>query len=279
MVRTLEFTKMHGLGNDFVVIDGLSRPVALSGADARLLAHRRRGVGCDQVLLAEPPGGTEAQVRYRIFNADGSEAEHCGNGVRCLVRLLLDRGLVRGEQVSVETHGRLTTVRPLADGQLVVDMGPPELDPPAIPFEAADRAVSYPLEVDGETLEIGAVAMGNPHAVVLVDDLDAAPVARLGPQIEHHPRFPRRVNAGFAQVLAPDHLRLRVWERGAGETEACGTGACAAVVAGRLRGLLGPEVGVDLPGGRLVINWAGDAAPVHMAGPAVSVFRGEIALP
>ena len=279
VARTLEFAKMHGLGNDFVVIDGLSRPEPLSPAQARFLAHRRRGVGCDQVLLAVPPERPEAQVGYRIFNGDGSEAEHCGNGVRCLVRFLLDRGLVEGDAITVETRGRLTTVRPLDDGQLEVDMGAPELDPPAIPFQAPARAVTYPLEVDGEQLEIGALSMGNPHAVTLVEDLDGAPVTRLGPLIEHHPRFPRRVNAGFAQVLDPAHLRLRVWERGAGETEACGTGACAAVVAGRLRGLLGPRVAVDLPGGVLVINWAGDAAPVRMTGPAVSVFRGEIALP
>lgn len=274
----IRFTKMQGLGNDFVVLDGISQPIALTPPQVRRLADRRLGVGCDQVLVAEPPSRGDADVRYRVFNADGYEVEHCGNGVRCLARFLFEKGLAAHQELRVETVNGLSVARLCHDGPVTVSMGVPTLDPPRIPFRAADRAPTYPLLVDDETVTIGAVSMGNPHAVIVVEDVDTAPVAHLGPRIERHPDFPNRVNVGFLQVLARDHVRLRVFERGAGETPACGTGACAAVVAGGLQGLLENQVRVDLPGGRLVIHWEGEARPVWMTGPAVTVFEGEIPL-
>ncbi|WJW75579.1 diaminopimelate epimerase [Thiohalobacter sp. IOR34] len=274
----LQFTKMHGLGNDFVVFDAIHQQVELTPAQVRFIADRRRGIGCDQVLLVERATRPDADFRYRIFNADGGEVEQCGNGARCFARFVRDHGLIDRDRIRVETRGGLIELQIQADGQVRVDMGPPRLDPADIPFQAPTRAARYALEVEGEALQIGALSMGNPHAVLQVEDVDTAPVARLGPLIEHHPRFPQRVNVGFMQVLDPGHIRLRVHERGAGETEACGTGACAAVVAGRLQGLLDEQVEVELPGGDLVISWAGDAAPVYMTGPAVSVFEGSIEL-
>jgi len=274
----LRFTKMHGIGNDFVVIDAVTQPVALSAEQIRFLADRRFGVGCDQVLLAERAQRPGCDFRYRIFNADGGEVEQCGNGVRCLGRFLLEKGLTDKRRLTVETLAGDTHITLLDDGLVRVDMGVPRLAPVDVPFQAEAQAERYPLEVGGRTLTIGAVSMGNPHAVTVVDDVDTAPVAELGPLIERHPRFPRRVNAGFMQVLDRGHIRLRVYERGAGETLACGTGACAAAVAGQVQGLLDRAVTVDLPGGRLRIEWGGPGEPVYMTGPAVTVFEGEIAL-
>lgn len=277
-MQRLPFTKMQGLGNDFVVLDGVSRRVELEPAQVRHLADRRLGVGCDQVLVAEPASDPGADFRYRIFNADGGEVEHCGNGVRCLARFLLERGLTERRELVIETsHGR-AVVRICCDGPVTVDMGPPILEPARVPFRAEAQAPVYPVRVDGTVLELGVVSMGNPHAVLRVEDVDRAPVTSLGPSIEGHADFPQRVNAGFMQVLAPDHIRLRVYERGVGETLACGTGACAAVVVGRLRGWLDAAVAVDLPGGRLVIHWENGEQPVWMTGPAVSVFDGEITI-
>lgn len=272
----LRFTKMQGLGNDFVVIDAIRQAVAPDATTVRRLADRRFGIGCDQVLLVEPARLPGTDFHYRIFNADGSEVEQCGNGARCFARFVRDQGLTDKTEIPVGTAAGPIHLHVEPDGQVRVDMGPPVLEPARIPFLAEREAVTYRLDLDGQVLEIGAVSMGNPHAVLLVDDLDAAPVALLGPRIEHHPSFPQRVNAGFMQILAPNHIRLRVHERGAGETLACGTGACAAVVSGRLRGLLGPRVRVTLPGGDLVIEWPGLPRPVLMTGPAVRVFEGEI---
>jgi diaminopimelate epimerase len=271
----VEFTKMHGLGNDFVVIDGVTQPARLSRDEIRRLADRRFGVGCDQVLVAEPATDPAADFRYRIYNADGGEVEHCGNGVRCLARFLQRLGLAEPGELCFQTSHGLTRVTAHAEGPVTVDMGRPVLDPPAIPFNAAAQADSYALTVDGQTLTIGAVSMGNPHAVVSVDAVETAPVASLGPRIEAHDAFPNRVNVGFMAVLDPGRIRLRVYERGAGETLACGTGACAAVVAGRLQGLLAEEVAVELPGGELMIHWRGGEEPVFMTGPAVTVFAGK----
>jgi diaminopimelate epimerase len=274
----IQFAKMHGLGNDFVVIDAVRQAVSLSPEQVRFLANRRFGVGCDQVLLVEPSASPEADFHYRIFNADGNEVEQCGNGARCFARFVREAGLTDKTEIRVETSGGLIVLHVQPDEQVTVDMGVPRLTPAEIPFQADAPAVSYLLDVDGEQYEIGAVSMGNPHAVLLVDNVQTAPVPRLGPLIEAHPRFPRHVNVGFMQVVDPGHVRLRVYERGAGETLACGTGACAAVVSGHLRHLLDETVAVDLPGGRLMINWSGEGAPVLMTGPAVTVFKGSIDL-
>ena len=273
---TLEFTKMHGLGNDFVVLDGVTAPLALDRATVRHIADRHRGVGCDQVLLIERPTG-EGDFRYRIFNPDGGEVEQCGNGARCVARFVHQRGLTAAECLTFETLGGLIHTRVLDDGRVTVDMGVPRFDPAVIPFDAPARAEHYTLEAAGETREIGAVSMGNPHAVLRVADVASAPVTVAGPEIEHHPRFPRRANVGFMQVDAPDRIRLRVWERGAGETAACGTGACAAVAVGHERGWLEARVTVQLPGGELVIDWAGGDNPLLMTGPAETAFHGTLA--
>ncbi|WP_435103073.1 diaminopimelate epimerase [Arhodomonas sp. AD133] len=278
-MQEFRFAKMQGLGNDFIVIDAVTEPVSLTGAQVRALAHRRLGVGCDQVLLAEAPSRDDADFRYRIYNADGSEVEHCGNGVRCLAHFLRRRGLTEADTLRIETVNGLATVTMQADGMVRVDMGMPVLDPEAIPFNAREQAVTYPLLVDGAQLEISAVSMGNPHAVLVVDDLDRVPVTEIGPHIEAHGDFPNRVNAGFLQVVDRGHIRVRVYERGAGETLACGTGACAAVVAARLRGLVDSHVRVDLRGGTLVVDWQGGDEAVYMTGPAVHVFDGVMPLP
>ncbi len=274
----IAFTKMHGLGNDFVVIDAVNQAVTLTPEQVRFLADRHFGVGCDQVLLVEPPPGPEVDFGYRIFNADGGEVEQCGNGARCFARFVIDHGLWQGERLRVQTAAGPLTLVVEPDGRITVDMGRPRFEPAAIPFEAPAPAPAYTLEVDGETVELGAVSLGNPHAVLVVADVDRAPVARLGPAIEHHPRFPARVNVGFMEVVDAAHVRLRVWERGAGETLACGSGACAAVVVGRQQGRLGDKVAVDLPGGRLEVRWAGIDAPVLLTGPATRVFEGRIEL-
>ncbi|MBK1724282.1 diaminopimelate epimerase [Thiocystis violacea] len=270
------FTKMQGIGNDFIVFDAVRQQIDLDPETIRRYADRRFGIGCDQILLVEPPRLPETDFHYRIFNADGSEVEQCGNGARCFARFVRDQGLTDKDEIPVGTAAGKIRLYLEPDGQVRVDMGRPELRPDRIPFLAEAESTTYELDIEGRALTIGAVSMGNPHAVLIVDDLDQAPVAELGPRIESHPRFPRRVNAGFMQILSPQHIRLRVYERGAGETLACGTGACAAVVSGRLRERLDARVRVSLPGGDLVIEWQGYAHNVWMTGPAIPVFQGEI---
>lgn len=275
----LKFSKMHGLGNDFVVLDGVRQHVALSTDQIRALGDRHTGIGFDQMLLVEPAQTPDADFRYRIFNADGSEVEQCGNGARCFVRFVHDQGLTDKSAIVVETKRGIIHPRLEADGLVTVDMGQPRFTPAEIPFVSESDAAEQPLVLpDGTTLTIGAVSMGNPHAVTVVPDVDTALVAVQGPQIEHHARFPQRVNAGFMQIVDRHTIRLRVYERGAGETLACGTGACAAVVSGIRRGLLDSPVRVQTRGGDLNIAWAGTGQPVIMTGPAVTVFTGEIAL-
>ncbi len=273
----LDFTKMQSMGNDFVVLDGVSRHMPISADVVRLLADRHFGVGCDQILLAEK--GRAADFRFRIFNRDGNEVEQCGNGARCFARFLRDNGLTDQDLISVETMSTRLQLRILDDGDIRVDMGVPEFQPGRIPFQADTPAERYPLAVGSEVLEISALALGNPHAVVLVNDVDIAPVDRLGPLIERHPRFPAGVNAGFCEIVDNDQIRLRVHERGVGETLGCGSGACAAAVAGIRLGLLGPDVSVRLPGGRARVRWDGPGNPVHLTGSASTVFTGVIAIP
>ncbi len=279
----LRFTKMHGLGNDFVVIDGLSQRVNLNADIVRQIADRRFGIGCDQLLLVEVPQNPEIDFRYRIYNCDGAEVENCGNGARCFAKFVRDRRLTGKRRIKVETANGIMELIVQKDDQITVDMGAPELEPQHIPCDFENRAQLYPLSLTTETgqveLEINAVSMGNPHAVCLVDDTSTAPVADWGPLIEQHPRFPNRINAGFMQVVSRNEINLRVYERGAGETLACGTGACAAVVAGRLRGLLDSPVKVNLTGGSLSIDWQGEEQSVLMSGPAANVFHGQINLP
>lgn len=274
----LKFTKMHGAGNDFVVIDGVRQKIDLSPENIRFIADRNFGVGCDQLLLVEKAQHKDADFRYRIFNADGGEVEQCGNGARCFVRFVHDHKLTHKREIVVETKSGLISPRLEEDGRVTVNMGAPIFEPTDIPFVSESREVMQPLQVGDTTVQITAVSMGNPHAVQVVADVETAPVAAQGPLIEHHPRFPKRVNAGFMQVLDRDHIKLRVFERGAGETLSCGTGACAAVVAGIQRGLLDESVHVATRGGTLSITWKGEGSPVLMTGPAISVFDGEINL-
>ena len=273
----IKFSKMHGLGNDFVVIDGMRQYVEFTPEQIRALGDRHTGIGFDQLLLVEPPGVSGADFRYRIFNADGGEVEQCGNGARCFVRFVHDQKLTDKCAIVVETKRGIIQPRLEADGLVTVDMGQPRFAPAEIPFESNTDAAEQPLQLsDGVTLMIGAVSMGNPHAVTIVADIDTAPVAVQGPQIESHERFPQRVNAGFMQIEDRHNIRLRVYERGAGETLACGTGACAAVVSGIRRGLLDSPVRVQTRGGDLSIAWHGPGQSVIMTGPAVTVFTGEI---
>ena len=272
----LKFTKMQGAGNDFVVIDGIRQGIDLSPAQYQILADRHFGVGCDQILLVEAATRPDCDFRYRIFNADGGEVQQCGNGARCFVRFVREQGLTPKREIRVETAAGVIVPRLEDDDQVTVDMGPPRFAPAEIPFVAAEQALTYVIDVDGEPVEISALSMGNPHAVRLVCDLDAAPVQELGARIEHHPSFPERVNVGFMQILHRREIRLRVFERGAGETLACGTGACAAVVAGSRRGLLDDSVLVHTRGGDLSIRWAGSGHSVFLTGPAATVFQGEI---
>jgi diaminopimelate epimerase len=274
----LKFTKMHGAGNDFVVLDGVHQHIELDPEQLRLLADRHFGVGCDQVLLVEKAQSKEADFRYRIFNADGGEVEQCGNGARCFMRFVHDQQLTTKREIVVQTLSGLIAPRLEQDGRVTVNMGTPIFEPDRIPFYGGHGAVREPLEVAGETLDFSVLSMGNPHAVQVVDDIKHAPVEKLGPLIEHHPRFPNRVNAGFMQIMDRTHIMLRVYERGAGETLSCGTGACAAVVAGIRRGLLDNPVNVATRGGTLTISWDGDGAAVLMTGPAITVFTGEINL-
>lgn len=274
----LKFTKMHGLGNDFVVLDASTRPLSLSPEQLRFIADRHFGIGCDQILQVKPPREPGTDFYYRIFNADGTEVEQCGNGARCFVRYVHDRGLTTKTEIRVGTLSGVIVPRLEPDGRVTVDMGIPVFAPPLIPFDVSTQALTYLLEVDGETIEISVLSVGNPHAVQVVGDLDVAPVASQGSLIEKHPRFPQRVNAGYMQIVNRGHIRLRVYERGAGETLACGTGACAAAVAGIARGLLDARVTVTTRGGDLGISWAGEGRPVMMTGPAVTVFEGELSL-
>lgn len=279
----IKFSKMHGLGNDFVVIDAISQKVRLTPDKIRFIADRHFGIGCDQILLVEIPESSSVDFRYRIFNADGSEVENCGNGARCFARFVRDRKLTGKNIIRVETAGGIIELHVQADNQVSVNMGVPRLSPEQVPFTGENkttiaRAVAYPVLVAGKTLQISAVSMGNPHAVQVVENVKTADVETLGPLIENHPQFPARVNAGFMQIVSRDEINLRVYERGAGETLACGTGACAAVVAGRLRGLLNEKVKVNLPGGNLQIEWTDESSPVIMTGPAEFVFHGQIKL-
>ncbi len=274
----LEFTKMHGLGNDFVIVDAIRQRVALTPEQVRRIADRHFGVGCDQLLIVEAPQSADALFRYRIFNADGGEVAQCGNGARCFARFVHDKGLTSATEIPVETRAGRLVLRLEPDGQVEVDMGVPIFEPTRVPFVADAPAVTYEVEVDGRSVELSALSLGNPHAVLLVPDVDTAPVETLGPRIESHPRFPERANVGFLQVIDRQHVRLRVYERGAGETLACGSGACAAVVAGRRRGLLDAHVRVALPGGRLGVTWEQESDSVLMTGPAVTVFEGTLEL-
>lgn len=275
----IRFTKMQGLGNDFVVLDAIHQPFIPDAGQVRFLADRHFGVGCDQVLIVEEPTRSDTDFRYRIFNADGSEVEQCGNGARCFVRFVHDKGLTEKRAIHVETARGIITPRLEDDGTVSVDMGAPRFLPAEIPFLAEQEAVTYPLQLGEDCWTVSVVSMGNPHCVLFVDDLDTAKVSTIGTAIEHHERFPERVNVGFAQIIDRQQLRLRVWERGAGETLACGTGACAAAVAGIRRGLLQSPVTVRMTGGELLIAWEEPAASVIMRGPAVSVFEGELDLP
>jgi diaminopimelate epimerase len=274
----LEFTKMHGLGNDFIVFDAPQDGRLPTTEQWRALAARHTGIGFDQALVLEPPRRGGTQVYYRIFNADGGEVEQCGNGARCFVRFVREHGLTEKTEIRVGTQSGVIVPKLEGDGRVTVDMGVPQFEPARIPFLAERRALTYQLEVGGAAIEISALSMGNPHAVQLVKDVDTAPVRTQGPAIEAHARFPQRVNAGYMQIIDRGRIKLRVYERGAGETLACGTGACAAVVAGIQRDLLDPRVVVATRGGDLGISWQGEGKPVLMTGPAVTVFSGEVEL-
>jgi diaminopimelate epimerase len=274
----LRFTKMHGLGNDFVVLESVTQGLRVDERLVRMLADRHRGVGCDQVLLLEPPGDPEVDFRYRIFNQDGSEVGACGNGARCLAKFIRDKRLCAKRRVLLETLGGRLTLDLGRSNVFAVTMGIPQLEPAEIPFEAPSKSAVYTLDAGGNTWSIGAVSMGNPHAVLLVEDVSDAPTGTLGPLVERHPRFPEGANVGFMQIIDRSEINLRVWERGVGETEACGSGACAAVVSGQLRGLLDERVRVNLRGGYLQIEWQGEGHPLLMSGPATTVFEGQIPL-
>lgn len=274
----IDFAKMHGLGNDFAVIDNRRGDIELGVSLLRRIADRRIGVGCDQVLMAETASVPGADIRMSIFNADGSEAEQCGNGVRCMALFARNEGFSDNGVMSIESGTSVVRSEVLADGLVRVDMGTPDLEPVDIPFRAPAAALSYELSTDVGFVTVGAVSLGNPHAVVEVADIDAAPVESWGPVIQRHDCFPNRCNVGFMQILSRDAVKLRVYERGVGETRACGSGACAAVVIGRLRDLLDPRVEVVLRGGALGIEWKGEGAPVLMTGPATHVFRGQLSL-
>lgn len=278
----LKFTKMHGAGNDFIVIDATRQTINLTAEQWRQLADRKFGIGADQILVVERPTQAGVDFRYRIFNSDGGEVEQCGNGARAFVKFVVEKGLTEQREIRVETMSGIISPRLEDDGRVTVNMGAPALLPANVPFDVqglssrqVGRVEMWPLELEGQTIEVATLSMGNPHAVQWVNDVDAAPVSKLGPLIEHHMRFPRRVNAGFMQVINRNHIRLRVFERGSGETLACGTGACAAAVAGILHGDLDSPVLVDTRGGQLSIGWQGADAPVMLTGPAVSVFEGS----
>ena len=274
----IKFTKMHGLGNDFVVIDAINQVIDLTSEQIRFIANRRLGIGCDQLLMVEAPHSQEAEFRYRIFNADGGEVEQCGNGARCFARFVIEKGLTKNTNIPVETNSGLIVLSLEENGEVTVNMGVPDFEPASLPFKASAASTLYELETSRGELGISAVSMGNPHAVLEVENVDHAAVEILGPEIEGHTQFPERVNVGFMQIISADSIKLRVYERGAGETQACGTGACAAVAAGRVLGKLAESVKVSLPGGELVIRWAGENEPIFMTGPATHVFEGKISL-
>jgi diaminopimelate epimerase len=275
--KKLRFAKMQGQGNDFVVLDGVRAAISLDAETVRRIADRHFGVGCDQLLVVEKPRQAGNDFRYRIYNADGGEVEQCGNGARCFARFVLDEGLTSKREIAVETAAGVIRPKVEDSGQVTVDMGAPRFDPREVPFVAArEPAVTHEIRVAGLPVQVAVLSMGNPHAVQVVEDVDRAPVATQGPLIERHPAFPQRVNAGYMQPLSRAHIRLRVWERGAGETLACGTGACAAVVAGIRLGILDNDVRVTTRGGDLRIRWNGEGTPVMMTGDAVRVFEGEI---
>jgi len=272
----LAFTKMHGLGNDFIVFDA-EHPESVPGAEAlRRLADRRTGIGFDQALVLSPPRRPDTDVYYRIFNADGSEVEQCGNGARCIARLVATRAARQERPLTMDSPGGLVEARLRRDGLVSVAMGVPDFDPRSLPFEAEREMASYRIELPTGPVEFGAVSIGNPHAVIRVRSVRDAPVDSVGPAMENHARFPRRVNVGFLEIVAPDHVRLRVFERGVGETQACGTGACAAVAVGRRHGPLAEEVRVDLPGGRLIVQWPGPGESIWLTGPAETAFEGTV---
>jgi diaminopimelate epimerase len=274
--KLLKFTKMQGVGNDFVVVDAVNQQVALDVDTVKHIADRHFGVGCDQILLIERPRTPGTDFYYRIYNADGEEVQHCGNGARCFLKYVRDKGLTDKTQIRVETLSGVIVPKLESDGEVTVDMGAPEFEPARIPFVADAQALTYPIEVAGQSVEISALSMGNPHAVQVVESLERAPVLTQGPLIERHPRFPRRANAGFMEVVDRHRIKLRVYERGAGETLACGTGACAAAVAGIARGYLDSPVRVMTNGGRLSIAWGGGRRPVMLTGAAETVFEGAI---
>jgi diaminopimelate epimerase len=274
----LDFSKMHGLGNDFIVFDAATPAAVPTAAALRRLSDRRTGIGFDQALVLEPPRRAGTDVYYRVFNADGSEVEQCGNGARCVARLVASR---RGEverPLRLDSPGGIVQAQLRRDGLVSVAMGVPDFEPSALPFEAPAASASYALDTRAGPLEIAAVSIGNPHAVLRVPSVADAPVDSIGPAVENHPRFPRRVNVGFLEIVAPDHVRLRVFERGVGETQACGTGACAAVAVGRRHGPLAEVVNVDVPGGRLIVRWPGPGEPIWLTGPAETAFTGQVEL-
>ncbi len=274
----INFTKMHGAGNDFIVFDA-PRDAPLPGPEQlRRLANRHTGIGFDQAMVIRPARKPGTAVHYQIFNADGHEVEQCGNGARCVASLLFRQGRVPAGDVLMDSLGGLVRARVERADWISVEMGVPDFEPAALPFDAPGRQETYALHADGDTVQIGAVSIGNPHAVLTVESVDTAPVSRLGPVIEAHPRFPRHVNVGFMQVVDRKDIRLRVYERGAGETLACGTGACAAVIVGRSQGLLEPQVRVHVPGGELRVDWAGPGEPVWLSGPAQVAFEGHVDL-
>jgi diaminopimelate epimerase len=274
----LHFTKMHGLGNDFVVLNAIKQNIDLTKAQLRLLANRHLGVGCDQILLVESSSQQGVDFRYRIFNADGGEVEQCGNGARCFARFVLDKGLAAKSEIVVETRGGIIVLKVEKDGQITVDMGVPDFEPAALPLLAEKRLPYYRFNIHGQDVELGAVSMGNPHAVLRVEHIGTAAVETMGPALESHLQFPNRVNVGFMEIVDPERIMLRVYERGAGETMACGTGACAAVAVGRQWGQLSDMVRVSLPGGDLMIRWQGEGKHLFMTGPAATVFEGSIEL-
>ena len=274
----LAFTKMHGAGNDFVVIDGVTQAVNLNTNQLRRLADRHRGIGCDQILMVTPPDSPDADFRYHVFNADGSRAGQCGNGARCSGRFLKEKRLTRQREILLQTDDDSLALSLTEDGRVFAGLGAPRFAPAEVPFQADETQDQYTLDVQGQSLSIGALSMGNPHAILMVDDCDAAPVSTLGPLLEAHTRFPERVNVGFMQVQSRGEMKLRVFERGVGETDACGSGACAAAVHGMKLGLLDEEVLVSLPGGKLSVSWPSMGDRVWLGGPTATVFNGTVTL-
>lgn len=274
----IRFTKMHGLGNDFVVIDAVTQAVTMTDELARRIADRHTGIGCDQILLVEPPGHPDIDFKYRIFNADGSEVAQCGNGARCFAKFVHDRRLTGKTLLNVETYAGTLQLRIGDQQSYTATLGIPNFEPAQIPLVAEQAAPTYAIEVDGHNIDIAALSLGNPHAVLQVVDIQQAPIDTLGPMLESHSRFPERVNVGFMAVVSRHEINLRVYERGAGETQACGSGACAAAVAGIAQDLLDSPVKVNLPGGSLSIAWQGENQPVSVTGPATTVYQGRIRL-